>query len=76
MRLVSLDMWPGEPHFDVVTHYLWLIGTVDARAQLALGLYHDDSHLGQIDDIVQQVKAAALPAPPAPPANPPSRSPR
>lgn len=58
MRLASLDMWPTEPHFDVVTHYPWLTGAVDARARFALGLYHDDSHLAQIDDVVKQAKSA------------------
>ena len=60
MRLASLEMWPQSPHYEVTCEYPWLSGPVDARARFALGLYHDDSHLDQIDDVVHQAKAARM----------------
>ena len=58
MRLASLEVWPDQPHLDNTVEYPWLKGAIDARGRFALGLYHDDSHLGQIEDIVNQAKAA------------------
>lgn len=54
MRLASLAMWPDEPHLDP------LPGTkkVSAVGQFVLGLWHDDSHLGQIEEIMRQARAA------------------
>ena len=58
MRLASLDLWPDEPHLD--SHYeAWPTGPqVNAIGRFVLGLAHDDSHLGQLADIVQQAQAA------------------
>jgi hypothetical protein len=63
MRLASLAMWPEPPHLEN-TYIPWpAIGEIDARGRFVLGLRHDSDHLGQIDDIVQQAKAArAMPA--------------
>lgn len=60
MRLASLETWPQSPHYEIFSEYPWLAGKVDARARFALGLYHDDSHLDQIDDVVRQAKAARM----------------
>ncbi len=55
MRLASLDIWPDEPHMEN-THRRKRDLTIDPVAQFLLGLQHDDSHLGQIEDIVRQAK--------------------
>jgi hypothetical protein len=53
MRLASLDLWPDPPHLDNLfptrsgAHY-------NAVVRFVFGLWHDDSHLGQIADIVRQ----------------------
>ncbi len=60
MRLASLEMWPQLPHLEITTEYSWLAGPLDARARFAVGLYHDDSHLAQIDEVVQQAKSTRL----------------
>lgn len=58
MRLASLDMWPAEPYLDNV--YEWKAGAepINAVARFVLGLQHDDDHLGQIADVVQQARQA------------------
>lgn len=59
MRLASLQMWPDQP--DLANFYQVRAGGLEITAVLrfVLGLSHDDSHLGQIADIVQQAKAAS-----------------
>ena len=58
MRLSSLQMWPDNPHIDN-TYRAWTNGPqVNAVGRFILGLWHTDDHLGQIEDIVQQAKAA------------------
>jgi hypothetical protein len=66
MRLASLDMWPDKPYLDN-TFQLAKGGppavtqdrpNVNAAGRFILGLLHDDSHLGQIEEIVRQAKAA------------------
>jgi hypothetical protein len=57
MRLASLDLWPDEPHLD--SYEAWPGGPqVNAIGRFVLGLSHDDSHVGQMADIVQQARAA------------------
>ena len=54
MRLASLDLWPGEPHRDN-TYTPWpSAGPINCVRRFVLGLRHDDDHLEQIADIVQQ----------------------
>ncbi|HRQ37317.1 MAG TPA: DinB family protein [Chloroflexota bacterium] len=62
MRLASLDMWPDEPYLD--NYYQAREGGVDLTAviRFVLGLSHDDSHLGQIQEIVRQAQATLEPA--------------
>jgi hypothetical protein len=58
MRLASLDVWPDEPHLDGY-YEAWPSGPqVNAIGRFVLGLSHDDSHLGQLADIVRQAQAA------------------
>lgn len=58
MRLASLDMWPDEPYLD--NFYQAREGGVELTAviRFVLGLSHDDSHLGQIQEIVRQAHAS------------------
>jgi hypothetical protein len=57
MRLASLDMWPQEAHLEN-EYQGWPGGpTVNAVGRFVLGLMHDDSHLGQIGEIVRQARA-------------------
>ena len=54
MRLASLDLWPEEPHLDN-TYIPWpSAGPINCVRSFVLGLRHDDDHLEQIADIVQQ----------------------
>jgi hypothetical protein len=58
MRLASLDLWPDEPRLDNVCE-AWPDGPlVNAMGRFALGLVHDDDHVGQIAEIVRQAKVA------------------
>jgi len=58
MRLASLDMWPVEAHLEI-EYEAWTDGPrVNAIGRFVLGLMHDDSHLGQIGEIVRQAQAA------------------
>jgi len=58
MRLASLDMWPAQPHLEI-EYEAWKDGPrVNAVGRFVLGLMHDDSHLGQIGEIVRQARAA------------------
>jgi len=58
MRLASLDMWPEGAHLEN-EYQAWTDGPrVNAIGRFIVGLMHDDSHVGQIADIVQQARAA------------------
>lgn len=58
MRLASLDMWPEDAHLEI-EYEAWKDGPrVNAIGRFVLGLMHDDSHLGQIEEIVRQSRAA------------------
>ena len=57
MRLATLKVWPRAPHLENtyepspgITH--------DCISRFVSGLAHDDSHLGQIENIVRQARAA------------------
>lgn len=58
LRLASLDMWPDTP--DLENWYQTREGGTKMTAviRFMLGLSHDDSHLGQIQEIVRQALAA------------------
>jgi len=55
MRLASLDMWPDQPYLDNARRRTRDL-SLNAVAQFLLGLKHDDDHLQQIENIVQQAK--------------------
>jgi alkanesulfonate monooxygenase SsuD/methylene tetrahydromethanopterin reductase-like flavin-dependent oxidoreductase (luciferase family) len=58
MRLGSLEMWPEEAHLEN-EYEAWSDGpVVNATGRFVLGLMHDESHLGQIEEIVRQAQAA------------------
>jgi hypothetical protein len=58
MRLASLDLWPDEPRLDNICE-AWPTGPqVNAIGRFVLGLSHDNDHVGQIAEIVQQARAA------------------
>lgn len=62
MRLASLAMWPDRPHFDNFYQYKEGGLEITAVIRFVLGLSHDDGHLGQIANIVEQAKSARVPA--------------
>ena len=58
MRLMSLAMWPDEPHLDNVCEPWPGAPQVNAIGRFVLGLMHDDDHVGHIAEIVRQAQAA------------------
>lgn len=57
MRHASLAMWPVQPHL-ANTYQPWPTApNINAVGRFVFGLWHDDSHVGQIADVVQQAKA-------------------
>lgn len=58
MRLVSLDMWPDEPHLDNTCEPWSNAPPVNAIGRFVLGLMHDDSHVSHIAEIVRQAHTA------------------
>ena len=58
MRLVMLDAWPDEPHLEVTYSISPRFGPFNATARFLMGLYHDDDHLGQLKEIMRQVREA------------------
>ena len=58
MRLASLDLWPDPPHLDNTYSNERFPAPINAMVRFAFGLQHDDSHLEQIEKIVQQAQAA------------------
>jgi len=63
MRHALLNAWPDEPHLEVLyTPNVAGAQTYNALARFVGGLSHDDSHLGQIAEIVRQARAARIPA--------------
>jgi hypothetical protein len=58
MRLASLEMWPDEPHLENTYSPSPASGRVGPVERFLLGLQHDRDHLGQIEAVAQQAKAA------------------
>lgn len=58
MRLASLEIWPSKPHLENVYSPYKGVGRIGPKERFLLGLKHDADHLGQIEDIVAQAKAA------------------
>jgi hypothetical protein len=63
MRLASFGMWPDSPHLENAYEVWPDRPPVNAIGRFVLGLMHDESHLGQIEEIVRQARVArqALP---------------
>jgi hypothetical protein len=57
MRLASLDMWPDQPDLKNSYQPSPDVEPRNAIMRFVLGLQHDDSHLGQITEIVRQAKS-------------------
>lgn len=57
MRLAMLDVWPDKPYLDNY-HRRKRDLYINGSAQFLLGLLHDDNHVGQIENIVEQAKRA------------------
>jgi hypothetical protein len=58
MRLLMLDAWPDEPHLEVTYSISPRFGPFNATARFLMGLYHDDDHIGQLKEIMRQVREA------------------
>jgi hypothetical protein len=58
MRLACLDVWPETLHVEPVYRFRPGGPVFGAAGLFAYGLFHDDSHLGQIAEIVRQARAA------------------
>jgi hypothetical protein len=58
MRLACLDVWPDAPHREAAYRFRPDGPGFSAAGLFAYGLFHDDSHLGQIAEIVRQAKVA------------------
>lgn len=58
MRLASLDMWPDQPYLENTYEPYAGRGAYNAIARFVGGLSHDDSHLGQIERLAREARAA------------------
>jgi len=56
MRLLMLDAWPDEPHLEVTYSISPRFGPFNATARFLMGLNHDDDHIGQLKEIMRQVR--------------------
>ena len=60
MRLACLDVWPDTPHVEAAYRFHPDGPVFGAAGLFAYGLFHDDSHLGQIAEIMRQAKVARI----------------
>lgn len=60
IRLAYLNAWPDEPHYEMT--YTPYKGPQNCIERVVAGLFHDDSHLAQIAEIVRQARAARVAA--------------
>jgi hypothetical protein len=59
MRLASLELWPHPPYLANAYEVPgWPTGPINCMTRFMLGLSHDNAHLDQIKDVVQQSRAA------------------
>ena len=56
MRLASLEMWPEEPHLENAYKSRPGAPAMNATTRFIYGLMHDDDHLSQISQIIQQAQ--------------------
>jgi len=59
MRLATLDIWPDAPHLENV-YVSTYGGKINPIVQFVFGLSHDDSHLGHLQDAVNQASRARV----------------
>ncbi|HVO42587.1 MAG TPA: DinB family protein [Aggregatilineales bacterium] len=62
MRLATLDLWPDPPHAEIMFHFAPNVSfpPMNMFARFIFGLMHDDSHVGQLHEIMRQARAARL----------------
>jgi hypothetical protein len=60
MRLASLDLWPDEPHLENTFVSAYTGQTHNAIERFVFGLKHDDDHLEQMADVIQQAKGTNI----------------
>jgi hypothetical protein len=58
MRHGFINAWPDQPHLDVTVTPIPRFGPMNAVARFLLGLFHEDSHLEQLREIMRQARAA------------------
>jgi hypothetical protein len=58
LRQACLDVWPAAPHVETTYRFRPDGPVFGAAGLFVYGLFHDDSHLGQIAEVVRQAKAA------------------
>ena len=56
MRKAMLDAWPDEPHLDVTYTPYPERPPFNAIGRFIMGLYHDDAHIGQLQEIMRQAR--------------------
>ncbi len=58
MRLATLDVWPDNPYFDNTYTPREDRPPINCVRRFLNGLRHDESHLGQIERLVRETRAA------------------
>lgn len=56
MRLAMLEAWPDEPQLENTYTPIPRFGPINAVGRVLFGLYHDDSHLDQLREIMAQAR--------------------
>lgn len=56
MRVASLDLWPDDPHMEVIFQFGADKPKYNAVQRFVLGLRHEADHLEQIREIVRQAQ--------------------
>ncbi|MGL4649516.1 MAG: DinB family protein, partial [Caldilineaceae bacterium] len=57
MRLAMLEVWPDEPHMEVVFSWGPDKPQYSAVQRFLLGMRHEEEHVAQVAEIVRQAKA-------------------
>ncbi len=58
MRHAFLHTWPNEPNLELTAVVAQRFGPLNAIACFVLGLFHEDSHLEQLREVMRQALAA------------------
>lgn len=59
MRNAMFDAWPDAPNLEITQDYIPRFGPMNAIARCTLGLWHEQGHVNQIEEILRQASAAA-----------------